>query len=110
MARGAPRRHGELMKSLKAWCAASAVLLAACCTVPAPDGEAVECDACETLWIHMFPPVEPPGLYRLNHAKQWRACSACEGYAERYFRSGKIPAFCPRCRGRLAVRPVTFEP
>ncbi len=102
-------RHFEAMKSLKVAGAVMILLLAACCTVPPPVGEAIECDACETLWIHMFPPVDPPGLYRLKHGKNWRACSACERLAETYFRSGKIPAFCPRCRGNLEVRPVAFE-
>ena len=81
------------------------VLLAACATVPV-DGDAVECDACRTIWIRLYPSSGGPGIYRLNHEEKRQPCADCEKMAMRYFESGELPPRCPQCGGNLAVRPV----
>jgi hypothetical protein len=99
------RRHGDAMKSGKTWLAVLAVLLAACATVPI-EGEAVECDACQTIWIRLFEASGSPGIYRLNHDENHRPCAHCAKLAMRYFETGELPPRCPQCGGNLTVRPV----
>ena len=101
----AGRRHGDTMKSIKAFTAVLAVFLAACATVPI-EGEAVECDVCQTIWIRLFESSGAPGIYRLNHEEKRKPCANCTKLAMGYFESGKIPESCRQCSGNLSVRPV----
>lgn len=105
----AGNRDGDAMKRIQAFCAIAAILFAACATVP-PQGDAVECDACRTIWIRLFPSSGAAGIYRLNHDEKHRPCRNCERLAARYFESGEIPQRCPRCGGVLALRPVRVTP
>lgn len=52
MAQVHARANGEDMKACKAFGAMLVVLLAACATVPV-EGDAVECDACKTIWVRL---------------------------------------------------------
>ena len=97
------------MKVCKALGALVMVLLASCATIPV-QGEAVECDACRTIWIRLFPSSGAPGVYRLNHEEKHRPCANCGQLVMRYFETGEIPARCPQCDGRLTVRPVNVTP
>jgi hypothetical protein len=97
--------HPEAMKGLKAVGAVFLVLLASCTSIPV-QGEAVECDACRTIWIRLFPSSGAAGIYRLNHEEKRRPCANCTKLAMRYFETGEIPERCPQCGGNLAVRPV----
>jgi DNA-directed RNA polymerase subunit RPC12/RpoP len=101
--------HLEAMKGLKAVSVVFLILLASCATIPV-QGEAVECDACRTIWIRLFPSSGAPGIYRLNHEEKHRPCANCGKLAMRYFQTGEIPARCPQCDGRLTVRPVNVTP
>ncbi len=101
----AKQRHGGAMKIMMTWGAVLAVLLAACATVPI-DGEAVECDVCQTIWIRLFESSGAPGIYRLNHEEKRRPCANCGKLAMRYFETGELPRRCPQCGGNLAPRPV----
>ena len=85
------------------------VVLAACTTVPIM-GEAVECNACRTIWIRLYPSSGAPGVYRLNHEENRRPCENCAKLAMRYFETGEIPARCPQCGGQVTVRPVNVTP
>lgn len=87
---------------------AAAVALAGCATLPA-DGDAVSCDVCDTLWIRLFDSSGAPGIYRLNHQARNKPCAACRSRAMEYFARGELPARCPKCGGRLALRPVTVN-
>ena len=109
MVRGGRRHDGETMKRTKIFCAVAAVMLAACATVP-PQGDAVECDACRTIWIRLFPSSGAAGIYRLNHEEKRKPCRNCGRLAERYFETGEIPPRCPRCGGNLTLRPVSVTP
>ena len=93
------------MKACKALGVVMIVLLAACATVPV-EGDAVECDACKTIWIRLYPSSGAPGIYRLNHDKKRKPCANCQKLAARYFETGGVPERCPRCGGNLVVRPV----
>ena len=81
------------------------VLLAACVTIPA-DGEAVQCAACDALWIRLLPVSGAPGIYRANHAKRWQACAACEEFSLAYFAGGRLPERCLECGGKLSAQGV----
>jgi hypothetical protein len=85
------------------------VLLAACATVPS-DGEAVQCEACDALWIRLRPASGAPGIYRASHAKRWQACPWCEALAIAYLQGGRRPERCVECGGELSVRPVNVTP
>ncbi len=101
--------HAGAMKGLKAVGAVFLVLLASCKTIPV-HGEAVECDACRTIWLRLFPSSGAPGIYRLNHEEKRRPCANCGKLAMRYFETAGIPARCPQCGGQLTVRPVNVTP
>ena len=105
MARVRAHAHGGDMKACKGRGAVLVVLLTACATIPV-EGDAVECDACKTIWVRLFPSSGGPGIYRLNHDEKRKPCASCQKLAMRYFESGGIPQRCPRCGGNLAVRPV----
>ena len=109
MARRPFRTDDKTMKVCKALGALMIVLLASCATIPV-QGEAVECDACRTIWIRLFPSSGAAGIYRLNHEEKHRPCANCEKLAMRYFQTGEIPARCPQCDGQLTVRPVNVTP
>lgn len=86
--------------------ALSALLLAACRSLPA-DGGAVECGTCRAMWIYLTSHDPAPGFYRLEEeVAAPRTCPQCEKLAVRYFESGKLPARCPDCAGRLERRGV----
>lgn len=82
--------------------------LVGCASVPV-DGDAVECGACDTLWIRLFESSGAPGLYRLNHDERHEPCTACRARAMEYFETGRLPDDCPVCHGRLGVRPVAVS-
>ena len=105
MARDCAQADGEVMKVWKPLGAVLIALLAACATVPV-EGEAVDCDACRTIWIRLDPSTGAPGIYRLNHDKKHKPCVRCQRLAMRYFEKTGVPARCPQCGGNLAVRPV----
>ena len=107
MVRRPGARHGEAMKGLRTWSAVLVLLLASCATVPV-DGDAVDCDVCEMMWIRLLPASGAPGLYRLNHDTKRPVCSSCRELAMEYFETGRLPACCPRCRGTLTLRPVNI--
>jgi uncharacterized paraquat-inducible protein A len=106
MARVHAHANGGDMKACKALGAVMIVLLAACATVPV-EGEAVECDACKTIWVRLYPSSGAPGIYRLNHDEKRKPCANCQKLAARYFETGEIPERCLRCSGKLVVRPVS---
>ena len=109
MVQCAMRRQDDAMKSIKVFCAVLTVFLAACATVPV-QGEAVECNACRTMWIQLCPSSGAPGLYRLNHQEKSKPCVDCQKSAMAYFQTGKSPGRCPGCGGTLTVRPVNVTP
>jgi hypothetical protein len=109
MARYVGNDQYEMMKRLKALGALATILLAACATVPV-QGEAVECNACRTMWIQLCPSSGAPGLYRLNHQEKSKPCVDCQKSAMAYFQTGKTPAKCLGCGGTLTVRPVNVTP
>lgn len=84
----------------------AALLLGACSTLQPPDGEAVQCGACDTIWIRLFETSGAPGVYRLNHEIRRRPCRTCQALAANYFQSGEIPKRCADCGGNLTLRPV----
>lgn len=102
------RAHADAwdMKVCKALGAVLIVLLAACATVPV-EGDAVECDACKTIWVRLYPSSGAPGIYRLNHDEKRKPCASCQKSAVLYFETGGVPERCPRCSGKLALRPVS---
>ena len=84
----------------------AACLLVSCATLPA-DGDAVECDACQAMWIYLSSGTPAPGLYRLNGNGDKRAtCARCQKIAVGYFESGGLLQHCPDCGGRLRARGV----
>jgi hypothetical protein len=87
--------------------ACAVLLLTACSTLQPLDGDAVECDVCETVWIRLFPSSGAPGVYRLNHAEKRKPCRTCRALALNYFQTGEIPQRCPECGGNLTLRPVS---
>lgn len=93
------------MKACKAFGAVLVVLLTSCATVPV-EGDAVECDACRTIWVRLYPSSGAQGIYRLNHDEKRKPCANCQKLAMRYFETGEIPQGCPQCGGNIAVRPV----
>ncbi len=97
------------MKTIRrsAWVAAFAVLLlAACSTLQPLEGDAVQCDVCDTIWIRLFESSGAPGVYRLNHEVKRKPCRTCQALAMNYFQSGEIPKRCADCGGNLTLRPV----
>ena len=101
------------MKTIRrsAWAAVCALLpLTACSTLQPPDGDAVECDACDTIWIRLFPSSGAPGVYRLNHGEKRKPCGSCGKLALGYCETGQIPKRCPDCGGNLTLRPVDVTP
>ena len=80
-------------------------LLVSCATLP-PDGDAVECAACDALWIRLLPATGAAGVYRMKHEERPEPCARCEKLSASYFRTGEIPTRCPQCGGRLLLRPV----
>lgn len=93
---------------LSAWAVAcAALLLPACSTLQPLEGDAVECDVCETIWIRLFPSSGAPGVYRLNHEEKRKPCRTCRTLAMNYFQTGEIPNRCPDCGGNLTLRPVS---
>jgi hypothetical protein len=84
----------------------AAFALVSCATLPA-DGDAVECDACQAMWIYLSSSTPAPGLYRLNGNGDKRpTCARCQGIAVGYFESGGLLERCPDCGGRLRARGV----
>jgi hypothetical protein len=79
--------------------------LAACTTIPS-DGAAVQCEACDTLWVRLLPASGAPGLYGLNYEKRWQACSDCEKLAMAYFGGARLPECYSKCGGKLSEQPV----
>ena len=94
--------------SISARAAACAVLLLTACSTLRPlDGDAVECDACQAMWIYLSSGTPVPGLYRLNGNGDKRAtCARCQKIAVGYFESGGLLQQCPDCGGRLRARGV----
>jgi len=97
------------MKLLKAAGVVWVVLLASCATVPVQD-EALECDACQTMWIRLYPSSGAPGVYRLIHGEKTKPCENCQQLAMACFQTGKAPKKCPECGGVFTMRPVNVTP
>jgi len=97
------------MKVIKAAGAMWVVLLASCATVPV-QGEALECSACRTIWIRLYPSSGAPGVYRLIHGEKTRPCENCQQLAMACFQTGKAPKKCPECGGVFTMRPVNVTP
>ena len=97
------------MKLLKAAGVVWVVLLASCATVPV-QGEALECNACRTMWIRLYPSSGAPGIYRLIHGEKSRPCESCQKVAMDCFQTGKSPQKCSECGGVLTLRPVNVTP
>lgn len=97
------------MKVLKAAGVMWVLLLASCATVPV-QGEALECNACRTMWIRLYPSSGAPGVYRLIHGEKTRPCGSCQKLAMACFQNGKSPEKCPECDGVFTVRPVNVTP
>lgn len=85
------------------------VLLASCATVPV-QGEALECSACRTIWIRLYPSSGAPGVYRLIHGEKTRPCENCQQLAMACFQTGKAPKKCLDCGGVFTLRPVNVTP
>jgi hypothetical protein len=98
-----------MMKRLKVFGALLTIFLAACATVPV-QGEALECNACQTMWIRLYPSSRAPGVYSLIHGEKSRPCGNCQKLAMACFQTGKSPQKCPECGGVFTVRPVNVTP
>lgn len=99
------RADGMTITLCKTLGAAMVVLLAACATVPV-EGDAVNCDACRTMWIRLYSSSGAPGIYRLNHDEKHPPCLRCQGLAVRHFEGSGLAPRCARCGGNLALLPV----
>jgi len=79
------------------------VLAAGCATIPPAgiDGVAVECTACDTVWIRLDRPRELAGIYRIQHDATREVCPDCEKLARQFLRTGQAPAQCSSCGGML---------
>ncbi|MBU3665975.1 MAG: hypothetical protein FGM15_08905 [Chthoniobacterales bacterium] len=94
------------MKKLLLLLLASA-FLPGCLTVE-PDGGAVECSACEMIWLRLDPSTGIPGTYLVAHGKKRRPCRSCARIAEAFFGGAELQPRCQRCGGGLAYRAVNI--
>lgn len=82
-------------------------LLSACLTVE-PDGGAVECSACEMIWLRLDPSTGIPGTYLVAHGKRRKPCRSCVKAAEAFFDGRQLEPQCSHCGGNLAFRAVNI--
>jgi DNA-directed RNA polymerase subunit RPC12/RpoP len=78
---------------------------AGCVSIP-PDGDALDCSACETMWIRLLPATGTTAYYRAKREKAPSSCANCQTLAAKYFETGEVPRACPQCGGKIIVRPV----
>jgi hypothetical protein len=84
----------------------AAHILGGCAALPV-DGDAVECNRCQTMWIRLYAKTTAPGLYRLDERGGAAApCPRCEQFSVQFFESGVLPRLCPDCGGSLEPRTV----
>jgi hypothetical protein len=77
-------------------------MLGACATVPSDyDGAAVECDACQAMWIRLDRPRGLAGLYTIRHRPDRELCAECNRMVRRCLRGGPCPETCEACQGNL---------
>jgi hypothetical protein len=86
----------------------AALFLGGCAAVPV-DGDAVECNKCQTMWIRLYAKTSVPGLYRLDEREgNASPCSRCEQLSVQFFESGALLRRCPDCGGMLGARTVNI--
>jgi hypothetical protein len=84
----------------------AALFLGGCAALPV-DGDAVECNRCQTMWIRLYAKTSAPGLYRLDEREGRTApCSRCQKLSVQFFESGVLPRLCSDCGGALEPRTV----
>jgi hypothetical protein len=87
---------------------AAAIFLGGCAAVPV-DGDAVECNRCQTMWIRLYAKTSAPGLYRLDEREgEASPCSRCEQLSLQFFESGALRRRCADCGGTLEPRTVNI--
>jgi len=86
----------------------AAMFVCGCAAVPV-DGDAVECDRCQTMWIRLYAKTAAPGFYRLvERESKMSPCARCEHLSVQFFESGALLRRCPDCRGILEPRTVNI--
>ena len=55
------------------------------------------------MWIRLLPETGVTGYYRAKREQARLSCTDCEKLALACFRTGQLPARCPRCGGSLVV-------
>ncbi|MFM8657030.1 MAG: hypothetical protein ACKOD5_07860 [Chthoniobacterales bacterium] len=84
------------------------IFLGGCAAVPV-DGDAVECDRCQTMWIRLYAKTSAPGFYRLDEREgKASPCARCEQLSVQFFESGALLRRCADCGGMLEPRTVNI--
>lgn len=79
------------------------------CLALKPDGRAIECSACEAIWLKLEPEAGFPGVYRVIHGSRRKPCRTCERRATAFLDGAPALTHCPDCGGELAYRPVIIR-